>query len=194
MISWSLAGMLIVCLIGCSGNGSNLPDGGDNNGNNGDNPPDDGNGIGVKKLIVKSNGTTIGTLLEGNGYSYTFVNSMNYIGTINPVTGYLNYRINEYYETNDCTGQDYYQGWTSDEYPLSTYQVFRSNRYPDKMYHTTSNIPVERSICSYWNWIGTTCYTYNQCNSYWTQPISEITEATSGIKMIYDPPIEIAEE
>lgn len=184
---------LLLTLVSC-GSGSGNSDANNPNDPNNPNNPNDNNGttIGTNSLVIDANGTEIGTFLEGNGYSYTFKNSGGYIGTINTITGYLNYGLQPQYTTANCTGQAYaVNAWQN--YPISTYAVYRGYRDTSKMYHATTNTQTQISPLSYWsNPVGGACNATN--GTAWAQPMDEILEATSGIKLIYDTPITIEEQ
>jgi hypothetical protein len=195
--------LLMFAVMSCGGTGGlnndpnpNTPDGipDPNNPNDPDNPDNqnnnnnNNNGISITSIVVKSNGTEIGNLVMADGYSYTFVNSLGYMASINSVTGYLDYEGSyAEYDTGNCTTQEYIVTYT--DYPLSTYYVFRDTKNPNKMFHTTSNVQNQRILNSYWNG---SCFGYTHTE--WTQPTAEITEATSGIKLQYNTPIILEEQ
>ncbi len=162
-----------------------------------DNNDSEGSNIGTLNIVVKSDGETIGQLIDG-GTSYTFVNEDGFMGTINPVTGYLHYGGSLYYQSSDCTGDEYLVttfGWIEENYPIPITMVYRHLRNTNQMYHTTINIPAQRSLCSNWNQSTQSCSVINPCNTtYWSQPVAEITSEASGIQLIYDLPITLDEE
>lgn len=146
-------------------------------------------------FVVTADGENIGKLISSNGYTYTFLNELSYIAHINVITGYLTYYSSVYYESDNCTGNYYTLGSNDDytlDYPINSKLIYRSPIDNAKMMHAANDNITQETLCSSRS-ITNDCSTLSSCKTYYVQPLEEITEEECGIKVKYDPPIELVE-